>query len=417
MSPEPAIREEPGVESLLETDPVADFYTRHPYPPPVENLARARDEWRDGTRERAEFHLYWPAERFRRELDILVAGCGTWQAAKYALCRPGARVVGIDVSATSIEHTQNLARKYSLDNLEIEQIPLERVGELGRRFDLVVCTGVLHHLADPEAGLRALAQALKPAGAMNLMVYAPHGRAGVYLLQEFCRRIGIGTSDREIDELVETLSYLPRQHPLAATLRAARDATNADALADALLNPRDRAYTVPQLFDLLDCGGLAFARWYAQAPYLPRCGSIATTPHAARLSELPAREQYAAMELWRGVMTCHSVVAHRRDARWQDADIHFDEPVWKNFVPHRLPWTKVVTERVPAGAAAVLLNQSHAFEDLFLVLRRIDRKMFERIDGRRSIAQIAAEADAHDVGRARELFESLWRHDHVVFER
>ncbi len=417
MTPQPAIREAPGVGSYLETDPVADFYTRHPYPPPVENLDRARDEWRDGTRERAEFHLYWPAERFRQDLDILVAGCGTWQAAKYALCRPAARVVGIDVSATSIEHTAKLARKYALANLEIEQVPLERVGELGRRFDLVVCTGVLHHLADPAAGLGALAQVLKPAGAVNLMVYAPHGRAGVYLLQEFCRRLGIGTSDREIDDLVETLSCLPRQHPLAATLRAARDAANADALADALLNPRDRAYTVPQVFDLLERCDLAFARWYAQAPYLSRCGSVATTPHATRLAELPDREQYAAMELWRGVMTCHSVVAHRRDARRQNAGIHFDEPVWKNFVPHRLPWTKVVTERIPAGAAAVLINQSHAFEDLFLVLRRIDRKMFERIDGRRSIAQIAADADANDAGRVRELFESLWRYDHVVFER
>jgi hypothetical protein len=171
------------------------------------------------------------------------------------------------------------------------------------------------------------------------------------------------------------------------------------------------------VFDLLERCDLAFARWYAQAPYLSRCGSVATTPHATRLAELPDREQYAAMELWRGVMTCHSVVAHRRDARRQNAGIHFDEPVWKNFVPHRLPWTKVVTERIPAGAAAVLINQSHAFEDLFLVLRRIDRKMFERIDGRRSIAQIAADADANDAGRVRELFESLWRYDHVVFER
>lgn len=413
MTPPLALRETPGGES----DPIADFYTRHPYPPPVENLDRARDQWRDGTRERSEFHLYWPAERFRSDLDILVAGCGTWQAAKYALCRPGARVVGIDLSATSIEHSTKLAEKYALENLTLEQMPLERVAELGRGFDLVVCTGVLHHLADPDAGLRALSQVLKPAGAMNLMVYAPHGRAGIYLLQDFCRRLGIGTSDAEIGELVEALSYLPRQHPLASTLRAARDAANADALADALLNPRDLAYTVPRLFELLERGRLRFARWHAQAPYLPRCGSISFTPHAARLEQLPAQEQYAAMELWRGVMTCHSLIAHRQDAPLCHEDIHFDEPVWKNFVPHRLPWTEMVTDRLPAGAAAVLVNRSHAFEDLYLVLRRIDRKLFERIDGRRSIAQIAADAGAGDVGRVRESFEDLWRYDHVVFER
>ena len=55
---------------------------------------------------------------YRADLDILVAGCGTWQAAKYAVCRPDARVVGIDVSTTSLEHTGQLKRKYNLTNLE-----------------------------------------------------------------------------------------------------------------------------------------------------------------------------------------------------------------------------------------------------------------------------------------------------------
>ena len=90
-----------------------DFYTRHPYPPPVDNLDRARDEWRDESRLRAEYHLLWPDRPYRADLDILVAGCGTWQAAKYALCRPDARVVGIDVSPTSVDHTEKLKQKYA----------------------------------------------------------------------------------------------------------------------------------------------------------------------------------------------------------------------------------------------------------------------------------------------------------------
>ena len=126
------------------SDPIQDFYTRHPYPPPVENLDRARDEWRDQNRQRAEFHLFWPERPYLADLEILVAGCGTWQAAKYAVCRPEARVVGIDVSLTSIEHTERLKQKYSLTNLEVRQVQIERVAEMGRDFDLIVWTGVLH---------------------------------------------------------------------------------------------------------------------------------------------------------------------------------------------------------------------------------------------------------------------------------
>jgi hypothetical protein len=66
----------------------------------------------------------------------------------------------------------------------------------------------------------------------------------------------------------------------------AKDFRNPDALADALLHPQDRAYTVPQLYAWLERCGLSFGRWFEQAPYLPQCGAMASLPHAARLASL-----------------------------------------------------------------------------------------------------------------------------------
>jgi len=191
-------------------DPVSEFYTTHPYPPPVTNLDRARDEWRDANRHRAEHHLLWPGKPYRADLNILIAGCGTWQAAKYALCRPQARVVGIDVSTTSLEHTDQLKRNYALANLETVHVSIECVDTLAQRFDLIVCTGVLHHLVDPEAGLRALRSVLKPDGVLYLMVYAPYGRTGISMLQEYCRTLGVGRSDGEIADLRTSSNQRPR---------------------------------------------------------------------------------------------------------------------------------------------------------------------------------------------------------------
>ncbi len=68
-------------------------------------------------------------------------------------------------ATTSIRHTQALKHKYNLTNLEVYQLPVERVGELRLRFDKIVCTGVLHHLPDPEAGVaRPAAKCWKPTG-------------------------------------------------------------------------------------------------------------------------------------------------------------------------------------------------------------------------------------------------------------
>jgi len=402
--------------SDISADPVREFYTRHPYPPPVTNLDRARDEWRDENRHRAEYHLFWPRQPYRSDLRILVAGCGTWQAAKYALCHPQASIVGIDVSPTSLDETEHLKRQYNLTNLETRQLAIERVDELDHGFDLIVCTGVLHHLVDPDAGLRALRSVLRRDGVMYLMVYAPYGRTGIHMLQDYCRRLGVGTSSEEISDLVHTLEALSEQHPLTTLLRGSRDASNADAFADALLNPRDRSYSVPEFLDFLDRNELTLRRWYRQAPYLPQCGTIAKTPHATRLAALPDREQYAALELWRGTMTCHSAVVHRRDSNECDAKIRFDDEAWMLYAPIRLPWTLMVRERLPPGAAAVVLNRSHAYRDLVLTLDGRDEQLFNRIDNRRTIAEIAGLDSGGDPHRARRVFESLWRYDQVVFD-
>ncbi|GAB3333460.1 class I SAM-dependent methyltransferase [Marilutibacter aestuarii] len=397
------------------TDPIRAFYNAHPYPPPVPDLDRVRERWRDPGRSRSEFHLFWPDRPFRAEFDILVAGCGTSQAARHAICWPGSRVTGIDVSATSLEETRRLKQRYALDNLETEMRAIEDVGQSGRQFDLIVCTGVLHHLADPGLGLRALRSVLKPGGALYLMVYAPHGRTGIYLLQAYCRQLGIGTSAEEIDGLVEVVEALPWQHPLMAVLGQSRDFLDRDALADALLNPRDRAYSVPQLFELIAASGLAFRRWYRQAPYLPHCGAMARTSHAARVRALPPQAQFAAMELWRGAMATHSVVLGRDDEE-AGHPVDFQGEDWMGYVPIRLPATACEREQVPPGAVGVLFNRSHRFHDIVLPVGPEEARMLEAIDGQRTIGEIASMAGSPAPAGPRAFFEALWRHDQVAID-
>jgi SAM-dependent methyltransferase len=356
--------------------------------------------------------VLWPHKEYRADLDVLIAGCGTWQAAKYAVCHPAARVLAIDVSPTSLEHTEALKKKYDLNNLETRQLSIENAGDLDREFDFVVCTGVLHHLADPDTGLRALGSVLKPDGAMYLMVYAPYGRAGVYMLQEYCRRLGIGPSKQEIADLVTVLKQLPPFHPLLASQGGVREFPNSDALADALLNPRDRSYSVPQLFDFIERNDLRIARFYWQGPYLPHCGSMAMTPHAQKLAALPEREQYIEMELWRGLMSNHSVVVQRADS--DESKVRFDDERYLRYVPVRLPWTICTEDRLPPGAAGVLMNQTHLFQDLFIVIDAKQKQMLDAIDRRRTISQIAEDVNV-PAPHARDFFEKLWRYDQVIF--
>lgn len=390
---------------------VQDFYERYPYPQPVDSLDDYQRHWQDRDRRRADYHLFWPARPYQEDHSILVAGCGTSQAAKHALRWPVARVTGIDFSATSVRHTEDLKRQYNLENLQVHQLPIERVRELGTCFDQIVCTGVLHHLPDPDAGLSALHDVLEPAGAMHLMVYAPYGRTGIYMMQEFCRRLGVRAGDDEIRDLITALRLLPPGHPLEQLLRAAPDFRHAAALADALLNPQDRAYSVPQFFDFIAGGGLTFGRWMKQAPYSSRCGVIARIPQASRIAGRSPAEQYAAAELLRATMLSHSAVVYRNDSPAGSQRVHFDGDAWLDYVPIRMMETICVQERLPAGMAGVLINQTHTDRDLITPIDAAEKRLFDAIDGTRSIREIAEGALP-----ARAFFERLWWSDQVVFD-
>lgn len=402
--------------SQIASTEVRDFYERYPYPPPRDNLDSYRRAWQDELRRREQFHLFWPRHAFREDLSILVAGCGTSQAARHAMRWPAARVTGIDFSAVSLGHTEALKRRYRLDNLRLQQLPLEQAGELAAGFDLIVCTGVLHHLPDPAAGLRALRSVLNPRGALHLMVYAPYGRSGIYMLQEFCRDVGIAANPVGLQRLVEVLGALPSGHPLTRLLREAPDFRTEAALADALLHPRDRAYSVPQLFELLTANGFLFGRWLRQGPYSIHCGVMSRIAAVLRMAALPPASQYAAAELFRGTMTHHSVIACRDDEARAEPVISFADEAWRQYIPIRSSEALYVQERLPVGAVALLANRGHATSDTRLPINARERRLLEAVDGRCSIGELLSQQTHASDDAVRAFFERLWWHDQAVFD-
>jgi hypothetical protein len=237
------------------------------------------------------------------------------------------------------------------------------------------------------------------------------------MMQDDCRLLGIGVRDEDLRDLGRTVQALPTDHPIAGVVKRAKDFAQPNSLADALLNPQDRAYSVPQVYDWLELCGLKFARWYEQAPYLPQCGAIDSAPHGARLAALPPPAQHAAIELLRGTMDRHSFVAYRGDREGDAQPITFEGDTWRSFVPVRLPWTLTVKDRAPRGVAAVLINPNHTYPDLALFIDTAQERLLTAIDGERSTGEILQGAGG-TMGdeQGRQFFKRLWEHDLTVFD-
>jgi hypothetical protein len=82
---------------------------------------------------------------------------------------------------------------------------------------------------------------------MHVMVYGTYGRAGIYMIREYCRLLGVRATDQELRDLGALIGALSDNHPIAAVARQAKDFRQSDALADALLHRACRPICEPAI--------------------------------------------------------------------------------------------------------------------------------------------------------------------------
>ena len=386
---------------------VARQYEAFAYPAPFADIA---EEVRRGYFQIGDPSLYgpvlWPRGKPAGPLRILVAGCGTVQAAYTAFMNSGDEVVGIDLSEASLRHELYLQERHGLKNLKLFRGDLLEVAAVGGEVDVILCTGVLHHMADPPAGLAALKSVLAPEGVMALMVYGATVRTGVYMLQDAFRRMGIAQSPDGVAQVRQILGELPGRHHAQVYIRAAEELKHDEAVVDTFLHPQDRAYTVPQLLELVENGGLGFQNWIDNHPYWRNGAWGPDSAVAAAVDPLPPREHWAAVEMLRQAAGTHFFTV--RHAAADIVRVDFDGGDWRRFVPHQSP-----------GLAR---KGKGRFERGPYVLdcTELEQFVIDGIDGSRTISEIV-EVPAleqmpaeHRDEFARRYFEHLWKLGHVM---
>jgi len=306
-------------------DPVRQQYELLPYP--------ARDP-RDEAQRLIEgspshllelnHYLYAGARDFSRPFRALVAGGGTGDglimlAQHLSDRRCPAEIVYLDLSAASRAIAYERARVRGLSSITFitgSLLDLPRL-DLGR-FDYIDCCGVLHHLADPPAGLAALTNVLAPDGGMGVMVYGTLGRTGIYPMQAMLKTLAAYAPAPALTPtaMLATARDLMKQLPATNWLR--RNPAIGDHLAggdaglhDLLLHAQDRAYSVAELAELVQGAGLEIASFiepwrYDPASYLTDSGLL------HRLDRLDATARAGFAEQLAGNLKRHIVYLVRR---------------------------------------------------------------------------------------------------------
>ncbi|MGH6712878.1 MAG: class I SAM-dependent methyltransferase [Bradyrhizobium sp.] len=398
------------------TEAVRKQYEAYSYPPPIEDAAKFLKQWGPLTCDPkfAGIQL-WPEGRPRQDLRILCAGCGSSQAALIALNNPECAVIGIDLSETSLAHSNRLRVQHGLANLDLRQLSLLDVGELKRSFDLIVCTGVLHHLPNPDAGLKALADVLDPSGSMAIMLYGKSGRPGVYLIQDILRRLGAGPDAEGLRVARELLRFVPSRHYLISTTgKLPQDLADDAGIVDMLLHPQDRAYSVPEIMEFVEAAGLIFFGWSDNALYC--ADRFLSGEMLERVLALPAAEQWAVVDNLAALNSRHDFFVRKPESARRLT--RFDTDDFLSYVPLVRSGVKLAGE-----ANSLILTRPSLEGEVITPISRSEALLLEQADGNKSISRILSNAmfvrSEPEQGKnfARAVFERMWRSGHLLFGR
>ncbi|MHA1564641.1 MAG: tetratricopeptide repeat protein [Alphaproteobacteria bacterium] len=190
--------------------------------------------------------------------EVLIAGCGTGQQPiQFALANRNVNILAVDLSRASLAYAKRMACHYHVENIRFMQADILGLGELGREFPVIECVGVLHHMADPAAGLAALTDRLVPGGFLRLGLYSQTARRHVRAIQDLAKQQDIDPTAGNIrhfrQKLLEQEAAPAATHPINIP-----DFYDLNGCRDLLFHVQEYCYSLPEIAELLAEAGLAF---------------------------------------------------------------------------------------------------------------------------------------------------------------
>ncbi|MBY5932161.1 class I SAM-dependent methyltransferase [Tateyamaria omphalii] len=362
------------------TDTVHAQYEAYPYPERKPTDERKRLVTGSPSLPVEMDHWLWGGARdWSQPLKALVAGGGTGDALiqlaqKLTDAGRPYDITYLDLSQASRRIAEKRAEVRKLAGITFVTGSLLDAGTYGP-FDYIDCCGVLHHLPDPQAGFEALAGALKPDGGIGLMVYAPHGRSGVYPLQTaFNALLGDLPPEKQLKAAKRIFDRLPDAHPFKRNARVV-DHRNGDAgFYDLLLHSQDRPFTITELVSALNSADLEHAGSPEPMLYDP-------SPLLDAACDLDPIARMQLAEDLRGTFKTH--VAYARPKGTVIAP-PLGQP---DAIPHlRDAEARTLAAHIAKGKGITIDTAGEAFS---FDIPAQAAQLIERVDGARTIAQIA----------------------------
>jgi trans-aconitate methyltransferase len=265
-------------------------YDLFPYPDPSTYTSEQVRFLRNDNAPRVDtWEQWWPGEA-PAEKEVLVIGCGVYEALSIAVQAPLLNVLAIDNSPETIVISRGLARKADISNVKFVTHDIMKPPPLGGAYDLVIASGVMHHIRDDYAFVQILHSLMGPRSLLSLMMYGDCMRRPIADFRDVLRLVEVPLNEEGIKFTRDLLSELPIGHPVREFWNTVRQ--NDSQIVDLFLHPYARHYAVDELLSLLALFNLRLVRWFNDAVKPPpmllaRCEQLKLTEKTtARIAQI-----------------------------------------------------------------------------------------------------------------------------------
>jgi SAM-dependent methyltransferase len=212
--------------------------------------------------------------------DALFAGCGTGlSTVEFARQTPRARVLAIDLSVASLCYAKRMAQSYRLANVEFAQADITKLGTIGREFDYIEASGVLHHLADPWEGWRILLALLRRGGVMLVGLYSELARQGIFTARRLIADRGYRPIPQDIRACREEVMAADDGSSLKSAIQW-NDFFAMNECRDLMFNVQEHHVTLREITSFLTANGVQFGGFMLDAVTVQRFATRFREPAA-----------------------------------------------------------------------------------------------------------------------------------------
>ena len=235
---------------------VRDQYEQHPYPRWRYTYANMRNNFLFFLNNQIKPNKILVKNKFNSP-NVLVAGCGTGNHLCFVENYSNANILAIDLSLASLAYSKRKAEELNFKNIEFLHADILQLGNLNRKFDVIECVGVLHHMEDPVMGLKILLNLLEPHGFLKIGLYSKKARQNVIKAKKFIQKNKFKNTINDIK--ISRQAIIKKNKNLEfKNIVDASDFYSTSVVKDLLFHAQEHQFTLPQISKILKNLNLEF---------------------------------------------------------------------------------------------------------------------------------------------------------------